>query len=464
MPNHGPPLLSEPVHADLETPVSAYLKLRHQAPWSFLYESIEGPSKWARYSILGIGARRTFVAQEGKLTISNGNKSDTRPAPDPLAGIRQALSESPLEPCTDAPAFVGGIFGYVSYDAIHRFESLGTQSTKALSPDAAFFEPELLAVFDNHLHSLVLYSHDQTILNKARQTLLAPLPPYQPPQPWQPPVAVDDRASFCDAVSKAQEYIRAGDIIQVVLSRRFELPRLADPFHVYRGLRTINPSPYLYNMHTPGLDIAGASPEVMVRIEGNRMTVRPIAGTRPRTGIQQDDARLANELLSDPKERAEHIMLVDLGRNDVGKVCEPGSVSVSDLMVVEHYSHVMHIVSEVQGTLAGNQDAFDALRSSFPAGTLSGAPKIRAMQIIQELEESPRGLYGGAVGYFGPSGNADFGIAIRTLIAYPDRFAIQAGAGIVADSDPEKEADETEHKAQAVIRAAQWAASRQSAW
>ena len=453
------PMHTRTLHADLETPVSAYLKLRALSPYSFLYESVEGPKHWSRYSILGFGARRIFSVQQAELTLRTGDQTQTIQAEDPLEAIQQALGDLPGELPPDSPRFVGGIFGFLSYDAVRSFEPVGNRDDAPEVPDAYFIEPELVAVFDNRAHTLTLYAWDASFIEKAKASLKGALPSYLEPSQWEEPVAVDSREAFIESVAVAKEHIRAGDIIQVVLSRRFQMPRVADPFDVYRGLRTINPSPYLYYFEAPDYQIAGASPEVMVRVEDQHMTVRPIAGTRPRGATVEEDASNAEELLADPKERAEHIMLVDLGRNDVGRVAKPGTVEIPDLMVIENYSHVMHIVSEVQGILKDDLDAYDGLRAAFPAGTLSGAPKVRAMQIIEGLENNRRGIYGGAVGYFGPRGDADFGIAIRTLVALPDRFVVQAGAGIVADSDPVKEADETEHKARAVIRAAHWAAS-----
>ena len=452
------------LHADLETPVSAYLKLRGGDPWSFLLESVEGPEHWAAYSILGFGARRVFTANGGELRVQTRSGTHTHKAADPLAALRMELAQTPLVDMPGAPRFVGGIFGYLSYDAVRSFEHLphapGTQEV----PDALFVEPELLAVFDNRRHSLTLYSHSAERLEQAAEALHSSLPRHREPMLWQDPTVCVPRADFAQSVDRVKEHIRAGDIIQAVISRRFEMPRVADPFDVYRGLRVINPSPYLFYFNTPTLQLAGASPEVMVRVLNKKMIVRPIAGTRRRGKDAAEDAALMAELRADPKEVAEHIMLVDLGRNDVGRVCQPGTVKVRDLMVVEAYSHVMHLVSEVEGTLTAERDAFDALRVAFPAGTLSGAPKVRAMQIIDTVEKHRRGVYGGAVGYFGPRGDADFGIAIRTLVAHPDRFVIQAGAGIVADSDPTRETDETEQKAQAVMGAARWAASSESEW
>ena len=354
---------------------------------------------------------------------------------------------------------MGGIFGYLSYDAVRSFEPLGEHAGHTEVDDALFIEPELLAVFDNREQTLTLYAEASEWIDSGVAALRGELPSQTPATTFQEPVASPSREDFKASVEKAKEHIRAGDIIQAVISRTFKMPRFCDPFDIYRGLRRINPSPYMYYIETPDIQIAGASPEVMVRVDDGTMLVRPIAGTRKRGENEHADQALADELLADPKERAEHIMLVDLGRNDVGRVAKPGSVNVKDLMVIEKYSHVMHIVSEVQGQLNEEHDAYDALRAAFPAGTLSGAPKVRAMQIIDNLETEKRGIYGGAVGYFGRDGNADFGIAIRTMVGVGDAFTLQAGAGIVADSDPEMETDETEHKARAVIRAARWAAS-----
>lgn len=447
------------LHADLDTPVSAFLKLRPLATTSFLYESVEGPRQYARYSILGVGSKRSYRVRDAVLTIQSGDLTSTHPAQDPLTAIRTAALQGSATLPKDTPSFVGGIFGYLSYDAVRSFEPLGEHNAPTEVDDAMFVEPELLAVFDNREQTLTLYAEDTQWIDRGVEALRGQLPDQLPADTFQEPVASPSREDFKASVEKAKEHIRAGDIIQAVISRTFKMPRFCDPFEIYRGLRRINPSPYMYYIETPDIQIAGASPEVMVRVEDGTMLVRPIAGTRKRGDSDEADQALADELLADPKERAEHIMLVDLGRNDVGRVATPGSVEVKDLMVIEKYSHVMHIVSEVQGALASDHDAFDALRAAFPAGTLSGAPKVRAMQIIDDLESGKRGIYGGAVGYFGRDGNADFGIAIRTMVGVGDEFTLQAGAGIVADSDPEMETDETEHKARAVIRAARWAAS-----
>lgn len=455
-------MLTREFHADLETPVTALLKLRAQESHAFLFESVEGNEVWGAFSMIGVGVRRLckVTEHEAVVTRADGEKVILS-CRDPLDGARQAWLLDCPEPPAGAPPFVGGMFGFLSYDAVRSFERLPEASGPREVPDAMFFEPEVLAVFDNRRHSLTLYSHTEARLAEAVTRLNAPLPtlPTQRSQGWQKPTTVDSPERFQAAVAEVQEHIRAGDIIQAVLSRRFELPRIADPFNVYRGLRTINPSPYLFYLAAEELELAGASPEVMVRVQDGTAIVRPIAGTRPRGNTLTEDHALAEELLADPKERAEHIMLVDLGRNDVGRVALPGKVDVSQLMVVERYSHVMHIVSEVQGRLNPECDAFDTLRAAFPAGTLSGAPKVRAMQIIDRLEGRRRGVYGGAVGYFGPHGDADFGIAIRTLAAFPDRLVVQAGCGIVADSHPVTETEETEHKARAVMRAIEWATS-----
>ncbi|MEK7704401.1 MAG: anthranilate synthase component I family protein, partial [Myxococcota bacterium] len=409
------------LHADLETPVSAYLKLRPLGAPSFLFESVEGSERWARYSILGVGARRTFTAREGAMDmIDAAGRPSTHVVSDALNGLRalQRL-DAPLSGVEDPP-FVGGVFGYLAYDAVRRFERLPGIVGPPSVPDAYFVEPQLLVVFDNRRHTLTMYAEERAQIEKATQALRSNLPPFRALPSHAEFVARDRREDFCAAVERAKESIRAGDIIQVVLSRRFELTAHGDPFHAYRGLRTINPSPYLFYFETPGLALAGASPEVMVRVQQGDITVRPIAGTRPRGRDGDEDDKLAADLLADAKERAEHLMLVDLGRNDVGRVSLPGSVRVPSFMQVEKYSHVLHLVSEVRGRLAPTYDCYDALRAAFPAGTLSGAPKVRAMQIIDELEGRRRGIYGGAVGYVGPRGDADFGIAIRTLEAHGD--------------------------------------------
>lgn len=447
------------LHADLETPVSTYLKLGRDTDWAFLYESVEGRSVWAHYSILGFGARHTFVLRDGGWSVDD-RPFEPAPKEDPFAALRRAVSPYLPSLPADAPRFLGGIFGFAAYDAIHAIEPVGGRSRTGM-PELCFFQPELLAVFDHRQHSLSLYALDPARLDEAVTRLQTPLErnAENPARTWVRPEAVPTGDAHRCAVAAAQEHIRAGDVIQVVLSRTFSMPRLVAPFDIYRGLRTVNPSPYLFFLQSPHLELAGASPEVMVRVLDGSVSVRPIAGTRPRGASPSEDAKLAEALKADPKEIAEHIMLVDLGRNDVGRVAEAGSVRVDELMVIEHYSHVMHLVSQVHGNLNANRglDAFDAVRAAFPAGTLTGAPKVRAMQLIAALEAEPRGLYGGAVGYFGPRGDADFGIAIRTVEALPDTLVVRAGGGIVADSDPHAETRETEAKAEGVLRAIRWA-------
>lgn len=458
------------LHADLETPVSAYIKLSSASPYSFLLESVEGGENWAAHSILGIGRRRSYRWQREANRTGHPADVDEREERltglDPLTSLAAAWRPATLDPAWETesvPDFVGGIFGFLAYDVVRGFAPLEQMPAGHVPtlPDLFFVEPDLLAVFDNRRHRLTLYSEDRAQLDRAESLLRGPLIANHSPRPFVPPEPTVNDAEFAEHVEWAKEQICAGEAIQIVLSRPFVGTAAADPVHVYRGLRTINPSPYLYIYQTPEVSIAGASPEVMVRVSEGQMIVRPIAGTRPRGSNAAEDTRLAEELLADPKERAEHIMLVDLGRNDIGRVAVPGSVAVDDFMMVERYSHVMHIVSEVSGQLAADRNAFDAVRAAFPMGTLSGAPKVRAMQLIDEQERTARGIYGGAIGYFGRRGDADFCIAIRTMVQQGDRVTVQAGAGIVADSDAERETLETRQKAEAVIRAMQWAASAQ---
>ncbi len=462
------------IHADLETPVSAYLKLSAASPYAFLFESVEGGENWASYSILGIGQRRAYSWRRAGNTKNTKNECQQTQGTqeyqllggDPLSSLAAAWDPKPFEGRAGDPDFLGGIFGFLAYDAVRGFAPLDWMPAghTPTVPDLFFIEPELLAVFDNRRHTLTLYSEERVQLDRAESLLRGPLPLAKPAKAFSVPEPTLSDADYAKHVRWAQEQIRAGEVIQLVLSRPFLAEASAEALNVYRGLRTINPSPYMFIYQTPSLSIAGASPEVMVRVTDSEMIVRPIAGTRPRGRTPVDDKRLAEELLACPKERAEHIMLVDLGRNDVGRVAVPGTVHVNDLMFVERYSHVMHIVSEVRGTLAPEYSVFDAVRAAFPTGTLSGAPKVRAMQLIDSVERSSRGIYGGAVGYFGRNGNADFGIAIRTMVQQGNMVSVQAGAGIVADSDPQAEAEETRHKAEAVVRAMRWAASKGAMW
>jgi len=458
------------IMADMDTPVSAFKKL-DDGRFSFLLESIEGGEKWGRYSFLG-STPSLIVRSRGNVveTIENGQLT-SRIAEDPLHYIRKTLSRfTPVE-VEGLPRFFGGAVGYMGYDMVRHFEHLPTGKPAQLDAyDAYFLVTDTIVIFDTMSQKIKVVSNahiegdtsPEEAYRKATENIDAivgrlrmPLRDCTAPASGMTVQLHSNvtQAEFEASVERAKEYVRSGDIIQVVLSQRFSGNLSADPFDIYRVLRTLNPSPYMFFLRLDDTVIAGASPEVMVRKEGQRVELRPIAGTRPRGGTIEEDARLADELLADPKERAEHVMLVDLGRNDLGRVCSTGSVNVSELMVIERYSHVMHIVSNVQGELSPGRDAFDLVRATFPAGTLSGAPKVRAMEIIDELEPLRREVYGGAVGYFSFSGNMDLAITIRTLVIKDGKVHLQAGAGIVADSNPTAEWQETVNKGMAVMKA-----------
>jgi anthranilate synthase component 1 len=458
------------IMADMDTPVTAFKKL-DDGKFSYLLESIEGGEKWGRYSFLGSSPSVIIRSKGSMVEIIKDGVSTRRVAENPLTCIREFLAQfSPVE-VDGLPRFFGGAVGYLGYDMIRHFESLPTDKPALLDAfDSFFLITDTIVIFDNMRQKIKVVSNvhvtGDTVPEEAYtravekieaiiKQIRSPLPPQQISCSGK---SVEfrsniSRETFEASVEKAKEYVRSGDIIQVVLSQRFSGELSADPLDIYRVLRTLNPSPYMFFLRLEDTVIAGASPEVMVRKEGSHVELRPIAGTRPRGDTPNADALLAEELLADPKERAEHVMLVDLGRNDLGRVCTIGSVNVTELMVVERYSHVMHIVSNVQGELCRDLDAFDLVRATFPAGTLSGAPKIRAMQIIDELEPARREIYGGAVGYFSFSGNMDLAIAIRTLVIKDGKVHLQAGAGIVADSDPATEWQETVNKGMAVMRA-----------
>ena len=458
------------IMADMDTPVSAFIKL-DDGRFSYLLESIEGGEKWGRYSFLGSNPS-LIIRSKGKVveTIENGITT-TETVADPLACISDLLARfSPVE-VEGLPRFFGGAVGYLGYDMVRHFEHLPTDKPALIDAyDSYFLITDTIVIFDNmsqkikvvsnaHLNGGITaeqaYGEATKKIEAIVQRLQTPLPT-EKKTPSGKKVELKSnmtREKYEAAVEKAKEYVRAGDIIQVVPSQRFSGELSADPFDIYRVMRTINPSPYMFFLRLDDTVIAGASPEVMVRKEGQRVELRPIAGTRPRGATTEEDARLAAELLADPKERAEHVMLVDLGRNDLGRVCKAGTVNVTELMVIERYSHVMHIVSNVQGELESDRDAFDLVRATFPAGTLSGAPKVRAMQIIDELEPVRREIYGGAVGYFSFSGNMDLAITIRTLVIKDGKVHLQAGGGVVADSDPAAEWQETVNKAMAARRA-----------
>lgn len=458
------------IMADMDTPVTAFRKL-DDGRFSYLLESIEGGEKWGRYSFLGSSPSLIVRSKGNVVEIIENNVTTAITAADPLACIRDLLARfSPVE-VEGLPRFFGGAVGYLGYDMVRHFEYLPTDKPALIDAyDSYFLITDTIVIFDNmrqkikvvsnaHLNGGITpeqaYDEATKKIDAIVQQLRAPLPTGEKKTDGRKIEMTSNmtRENYMAAVERAKEYVRAGDIIQVVPSQRFSGELSADPFDIYRVMRTLNPSPYMFFLRLDDTIIVGASPEVMVRKEGTRVELRPIAGTRPRGATQAEDTRLAEELLGDPKERAEHVMLVDLGRNDLGRVCATGTVTVTELMVIERYSHVMHIVSNVQGELEGNRDAFDLVRATFPAGTLSGAPKVRAMQIIDELEPVRREIYGGAVGYFSFSGNMDLAITIRTLVIKDGMVHLQAGGGVVADSDPAAEWQETVNKAMAARRA-----------
>lgn len=471
------PLVRE-IHADLDTPLSVHLKLA-DGPYAYLFESVEGGETWGRYSIIGLPARRTYSVRGHTWRASElGVIVDEREVEDPLAEIA-ALQAGYRVPRLDGlPAFTGGLVGYFGFETIRYIEPRLAASDKPDTlgtPDILLMESSALAVFDNLRGILSLIVHADPAERHAYERAVRRLdqlvhrlrgggPSY--PEVLDP-TAIDEahfvsgftREGFEAAVRKSKDYILAGDIFQVVLSQRLSVPFRARPMDVYRALRAMNPSPYMYFLDLDGTHVVGSSPEILVRLTGGTITLRPIAGTRPRGASAEADQALAEELLADPKEIAEHVMLMDLGRNDVGRVAEPGSVAVPERMVIERYSHVMHIVSEVHGRLRPGLSAIDVLRASFPAGTVSGAPKVRALEIIDELEPVRRNVYAGAVGYLGWHGDADLAIAIRTAVIQDGHLHVQAGAGIVADSDPAREWEETMNKGRALFRAVAQAAS-----
>jgi len=464
------PVWSE-FHADLETPVSAYLKIAARFPTDhFLLESVEGGEKWARYSFIGFDPHLMFRAGGTEITIRKNGDVRTEPvAGDPLRVLSTLLEGIRYVPAPGLPRLSGGAVGYVGYDYVRYLERVGGERPLGAAPDAMFLFPSRLVIFDNVRHTIRIVAHAEVrrpqeaaaayeraaeAIEEVRAILRSPLAWSDVPEGESGEARFEmSREEYMSAVRRAKEYIRNGDIIQAVLSNRAAVRTTRSPAEVYRVLRALNPSPYMYLLKIDDLAVVGSSPEILVRLEGGNIQLRPIAGTRPRGADAEDDRRLEAELLSDPKEIAEHVMLVDLGRNDVGRVAAWGSVKADELMVVERYSHVMHIVSNVIGTLREGLNAFDVLRAAFPAGTVSGSPKIRAMEIIAELEPFRRGIYAGAVGYFDLQGSMDFCIAIRTIVMSGDEAMIQAGAGIVADSDPQREWEEVLSKSRILFRA-----------
>ena len=462
------------IYADMETPVSAFSKI-DDGKYSFLYESIEGGEKWARYSFLGTSPSLVFRCKGNDVDITiNGKTVSTGFVSDPLEILRGIMENYSPVKVKGLPRFTGGAIGFLGYDFVRFFEKLPDTAQDTLDlRDAVFMLMDSIVIFDNLSHKMKIVANahipegktpesaykdarkkiegiiDKLKKNKSRRETKKRFSKTGKLQP----ISNFTREKFVKAVEKAKAYIRAGDVIQVVLSQRFSAAFDGSPFAVYRALRIINPSPYMFFLKLGDICMAGSSPEILVRVEDGVIELRPIAGTRPRGKSEDEDKKLEKDLLADPKERAEHIMLVDLGRNDVGRVAKTATVEVNELMAIERYSHVMHIVSNVRGRLADNNNVFDVIRACFPAGTVSGAPKIRAMEIIEELEPSRRGAYAGAVGYFSFSGNMDTCINIRTLVFHKGKVYIQGGAGIVADSVPESEYIETMNKMKAMLEA-----------
>jgi len=469
------------VLADFDTPVSAFKKIE-SGKYSFLLESVEGGEKWGRYSFLGSEPSVIFKSKNGNIEITEKGKTKKSHG-DPIDALRNLLSRYKPVTTPELPRFHGGAVGYFSYDIVRHIEKLPEIVVDDLGLwDSLFMITDLVLVFDNVSHKIkIIYNAYVPDAKKARQAydtavskiedivkkLRRPVKHYKNDTNKKigkgsgtPKLKSNFKPKdYKEAVKKTKEYIKAGDIIQAVIAQRWKTKLDVDPFDLYRSLRVLNPSPYMFYLNTQSETLVGSSPEVMVRVEEGEVESRPIAGTRPRGKTEKEDLKLEKELLADPKERAEHIMLVDLARNDLGRISDTGTVKVDELMIIERYSHVMHIVSNVISNLSRKKDAFDVLKATFPAGTLSGAPKVRAMEIIEEMEPSRRGAYGGAVGYFSFSGNMDTCITIRTFVIKDNEIYIQAGAGIVADSNPEKEYQESVNKVKALVKAIELAKS-----
>jgi len=474
------------ISADLETPISVYMKLRGEGA-SFLLESVEGGERVARYSFIGIKPRAQYIIRGNEIDIVEADSTRTVTLDenvDPTFFLQEEMSKFNFKAQAGVPRFIGGLVGYLGYESVRYFEPTLKSKMKRSSstpkaplpkgydvsasiPDGIYLLADTIVAFDHARRSLSLIANvlDDDVeaanqkLDQIESRINQPLPPTQTRESQTSTTRSNmTQGHYEDMVRDAKEHIVAGDIFQVVLSQRFSRETNAEPVDVYRAVRRLNPSPYMFFFDFGLVDdeplfIVGSSPEMFVRLEGGTASLRPIAGTRPRGADANADAALADELLADPKERAEHVMLVDLGRNDLGRVCEYGTVKVSDFFTVEKYSHVMHIVSHVEGKLKPDLTAFDLVRASFPAGTVSGAPKVRALEIIAELEPDARGAYAGMIGYFGFDGNMDTCLAIRTMVGRGSTFSVQAGAGIVADSDPPTEFQETVNKASAMLKA-----------
>ena len=465
--------------ADLETPVSAFLKLADGKANSFLFESVEGGSIIGRYSFLGMRPDLIWRCRADKAELNRQARYDPegfKPVDEPvLESLRRLIDECRFELPEGLPPMASGLFGYMGYDTVRLMEDLPDDNPAALDvPDGMFIRPTIIAVFDRVEDLVTLFTpvwprddvSARAAYAQACERLSDVAQDFERALPQHRDVVADldalpepqsnmTRAGFHAMVGRAKDYILAGDIFQVVLSQRLSLPFKLPAFALYRALRRLNPSPFLVFIDFGGFAIVGSSPEILVRLRDDTVTIRPIAGTRPRGTTPAEDRDLAEDLLADPKELAEHLMLLDLGRNDVGRVAEVGSVTVTEQMTIEHYSHVMHIVSNVEGTIANGHDAMDALVAGFPAGTVSGAPKVRAMEIIDELEPERRGVYGGCVGYYGAGGSMDTCIALRTAVVKDGVMHIQAGGGVVADSQPEAEYQESLNKARALLRSAE---------
>lgn len=462
--------------SDLDTPLSIYLKLANQ-PYTYLLESVQGGERFGRYSIIGLASQTRIAVYGDKVLVLTGHRiAERAEGVNPLDFVAEYMTRFKAPATNGLPRFTGGLVGCFGYDTVRYVEKKlkhGPTGGDMGTPDILLLLSEELAVVDNLSGKLTLivyaepgvpgaYQKARARLKELLAKLRAPVTiPAEQPAASAPAVSTFGEEGFKAAVVKAKEYIREGDIMQVVLSQRMEKPFAASPMALYRSLRSLNPSPYMFYFDFEDFHVVGASPEILVRLEGQgedaRVTVRPIAGTRKRGATPEEDQALAEELLADQKELAEHVQLLDLGRNDCGRVAKIGTVKVTDTMVIERYSHVMHIVSNVEGRLKPDLSAMDVLKATFPAGTVSGAPKVRAMEIIDELEPVKRGVYAGSVGYLGFSGDMDLAIAIRTAVLKDGKLYVQAGAGIVADSNPDSEWAETQNKARAVVRAAEMA-------
>mgnify|MGYP000002165084 CR=1 FL=1 len=471
--------------SDLETPVSAFMKLAEGQPNSFLLESVEGGAVRGRYSFIGLKPDLIWRCLGEKSEITRNAETDSdrfEACPDAtVESLKALVAESTIELPEGLPPMAAGLVGYMAYDTVRLAEHLPDMNPDVLDvPDGIFVRPTVMAVFDTIEDQVTLITpvratdsvDADTAFEAATQRLAATVTDFDNALPHQrqhesleipEPASNMTHGNFFEMIKKAKEYILAGDIFQVVLSQRFAVPFKLPAFALYRSLRRLNPSPFLFLLNFAGFSVVGSSPEILVRVREGKVTIRPIAGTRPRGATPAEDQALADELLADPKEKAEHLMLLDLGRNDVGRVAKIGSVKVTEQMIIERYSHVMHIVSNVEGDLNPDYDAISALFAGFPAGTVSGAPKVRAMEIIDELESEKRSVYGGCIGYFGANGDMDTCIALRTAVVKDDTMYVQAGGGIVADSDPEAEFQESCNKAKALIRAAQEAVKFASA-